>query len=733
MKKLTTLFIVAVLGPSLVLAWLATRSLADQEMVMRDQIERRAEDMTATVAQDVNVFMDDVRLFYRQQVDILVDENHSNPNTTWMKEFDQNIRSRWGQVKVACVIGEGGKLYQPDSKSQDLRVKKFLEANNNFFNNRAVWNVYRAPERQSNDVLAVSVPSSDSVSSSAKSWQIQQEDNSLAEEGAGKKIASPLPSPATKKQKTSPQAAFNMEAKLADTADQTRRVNLAKKSTDNSIPAVKAPAMKLNVAPQFSKLRSQVSNQSIGGNLSQQQEPRKYESKEKSIAEQAASASAEQTGRLGSSDWKLAGKNEMVALHEGLVKKTATDQIRVSGQFADLETDSGVMQEVLGNEREGALGRFLDDGLHLYLWYRPEVLDSKIFWVELDLKEIRQGLQGIIKGAIFPDSEGFCFALLDDEGELVGKNRTSYTGDWAKSLVSSDIGTILPRWQVAAYLLNPNELAQSARRLRLTMLLVVVFLIFAIGIGGWLIIKETGREMRLVRQKTDFVSNVSHELRTPLTSIRMFSELLGKVGEVDDAKRMEYAGIIDSETGRLTRLINQLLDFSKLERGGKRYEFEELDVTTLVKETVENYRHQLEAEGVKLIFRDSDETNRAQVKGDKDALSQIVLNLLSNAEKYGGPSPEIEVEVVELNPEALIEIQVKDRGDGVDHREVAKIFDKFYRVDDSLASGIEGSGLGLSLARQIARAHGGDLSYRSRQDGGSCFVLSLPVSNRAES
>ena len=244
--------------------------------------------------------------------------------------------------------------------------------------------------------------------------------------------------------------------------------------------------------------------------------------------------------------------------------------------------------------------------------------------------------------------------------------------------------------------------------------------------------------MYLARQKTDFVSNVSHELKTPLTSIRMFSELLKNVETVDDSKRVEYAGIIDNETGRLTRLINQLLDFSRLERGGKRYDFEELDVAILTRETVENYRHQLEADGVKLTFLDRREGNVSLANGDRDALSQIVLNLLSNAEKYGGSSPEIDVEV-ELVAESgrdennLIEIRVKDRGEGISRRESTRIFKKFYRVDDSLASGIEGSGLGLSLARQLARAHGGDLEYRNRKNGGSCFVLSLPASQTNES
>ncbi|MFK5922853.1 MAG: HAMP domain-containing sensor histidine kinase [Verrucomicrobiota bacterium] len=725
MKKLTTLFIVAVLGPSLVLAWLAVRSLADQEMVMRDQVERRAQDMTTTVAQDVNVFMDDVRLFYRQQVDDLVRQNDNRSDTTWLQGFDQSIRSRWGQVKVGCVIAEGGKLYSPESKSQDLRVENFLKANNNFFNNRAVWEVYRAPARQSNDLLAVQAESSDKQVSSSSSWKFIESAASspVAIPSMEKKGASALP--------PGPQAPSPTKAKMQKAGKKTRATK-----TQNDVSPMQvnvAPQnSKLNVAPQVSKLRSQapVPNQSVGMTLQQQQKAMAVN--KEALMDSIALASATEAEVVQQDESLGLGKRKDLLSVEGVAKKAALNQLQVSGQFANLETDSGVMQEVIGKEREGALGRFLEDGLHLYLWYRPQVLDSKIFWVELDLKEIRQGVQGIIEGATFAGSEGFCLALLDDEGGLIGKNRESYEGDWSKSLVSTEVGSILPRWQVAAYLINPKELMLSARNLRLTMLLLVAVLIIAIGIGGWLIIKVTSREMYLARQKTDFVSNVSHELRTPLTSIRMFSELLGRVGEVDDAKRVEYAGIIDSETGRLTRLINQLLDFSKMERGGKRFEFEALPVVSLVSETVENYRHSLEADGGTLIFHQGTETENLQVKGDSDALSQIVLNLLSNAEKYGGASPEIEVEVEAVSAEASIEIRVKDRGAGIDRREVAKIFDKFYRVDDSLASGIEGSGLGLSLARQLARAHDGELSYRRRPGGGSCFVLSLPVLQSVE-
>jgi signal transduction histidine kinase len=212
----------------------------------------------------------------------------------------------------------------------------------------------------------------------------------------------------------------------------------------------------------------------------------------------------------------------------------------------------------------------------------------------------------------------------------------------------------------------------------------------------------------------------------------MFSDLLSTEKEVATAKRTEYSGIISREAGRLTRLINNLLDFSRMERGEKKYEFQDLNAVSLAQETVETYRHQIESDGFGLNFHNLNGDD-IPITGDRDALSQVLLNLLSNAEKYGGDTQAIDVEVGVENRSrgAVAEIRVLDRGPGVHRKHCTKIFDKFFRADDSLSSGIEGSGLGLTLARQIAREHGGDVVYRPRDGGGSCFALSLPIADQA--
>jgi signal transduction histidine kinase len=261
--------------------------------------------------------------------------------------------------------------------------------------------------------------------------------------------------------------------------------------------------------------------------------------------------------------------------------------------------------------------------------------------------------------------------------------------------------------------------------LRLTLGLLVLVLLTAIGTGGWLILNDLNRQLRLARLKTDFVSNVSHELKTPLTSIRMFAELLSGDRPVDAAKQRSYLGIITHETARLTRLINNVLDFARMERGEKQYHPEVLDLASVVRETASGYQPQLDAQGFK--FETALPESPVLVRVDPDALLQIFLNLLSNAEKYAGDRREIRVELYPSpRPEEPVRLCFLDRGLGVPAGAEEKIFEQFYRAHDSLANGIQGSGLGLTLARQIARAHGGDVSCHRRDGGGTCFELRLP-------
>ncbi|MCB1078246.1 MAG: HAMP domain-containing histidine kinase, partial [Verrucomicrobiae bacterium] len=394
--------------------------------------------------------------------------------------------------------------------------------------------------------------------------------------------------------------------------------------------------------------------------------------------------------------------------------------------WSTLAVNTGQLREVITDGPEGAISRFVSEGLQILLWRRDPAAPGLVFWVQLDLEEVKRDLTEIIRetGQRMGPSE-VSLALLDASGQVVAQTAEGFESDWRKPFVAAEVGEMLPHWEVAAYLIDPRAVARSAHAARLMIWMLVPVLLTAIGVGSVLIIRDIGREMAFARQKTDFVSNVSHELKTPLTSIRMFSDILSQKPGISDGKRMEYSGIISREAARLSRLINNLLDFSRMERGEKRYRTETIDAGELARETVENYRHQIESDGYALDLADGLSGTKTWISGDRDALSQVLLNLLSNAEKYGGDAREILVET--RRNRDTVEISVLDRGPGINRKHATKIFEKFYRADDSLSSGIEGSGLGLTLARQIARSHGGDVEFSARPDGGSRFTLRLPI------
>jgi signal transduction histidine kinase len=406
-------------------------------------------------------------------------------------------------------------------------------------------------------------------------------------------------------------------------------------------------------------------------------------------------------------------------------KATQEDQ-----QYSKVAPSETEFRQLIGDATEGALARFVDNKLNLMVWHRPSG-SSMVYGAQLALDRLIERLKPVVTNIEATVLQDVCVAILDDRARPVALSQANFQANWKHPLVATEIGEILPHWEIAAYTLNPARISQSVQTLKTTLGLLIAVLLTAIGVGGWLIVADLNRQLFLARQKTDFVSNVSHELKTPLTSIRMFSELLSEGRVTDPAKTRDYLGIITSETSRLTRLINNVLDFSRLERGEKKYNFMELDLAQLARDTLDCYRPQLAANGFQVeCFLPSEPV---RVRGDRDALAQVLLNLFSNAEKYSGPRKEISVRC-EIHDEPgpgltarRAEVLVLDRGTGVPRGCEDKIFEQFFRANDSLADGIQGCGLGLTLARQIARAHQGNVTYESREGGGSCFRLCLPL------
>jgi signal transduction histidine kinase len=324
------------------------------------------------------------------------------------------------------------------------------------------------------------------------------------------------------------------------------------------------------------------------------------------------------------------------------------------------------------------------------------------------------------------DAPEFVLALLNEKARPVATRPAGETSrEWKRPFVASEVGEALPHWEAALYLQRPEQLQENARNIRRTLILLIAAAIAAIAFGGWIVVNDARRQLALAQKKTDFVSNVSHELKTPLTSIRMFAELM-QSGNPAPEKRAQYVRIIMAEAERLTRLINNVLDFARMERRQKRYDLRPLDLHALLTRTWEGQELHLRENGFSTNWQAAPPPYG--VVGDEDALAQIIVNLLSNAEKYSGERKEVELHSYIDN--GSVYVSVLDRGSGVPAGEEAKIFEAFYRAHDSLASGIHGSGLGLTLAQRIAKEHGGEIRYQRRDGGGSNFTLRLPIGSR---
>ena len=243
-------------------------------------------------------------------------------------------------------------------------------------------------------------------------------------------------------------------------------------------------------------------------------------------------------------------------------------------------------------------------------------------------------------------------------------------------------------------------------------------------VGGiFLTYRNVSREMNLARLKSDFVANVSHELRTPLALIRLYAETLELGRLTAQEKYQEYFRIIREESERLTSLINNILDFSRIEAGRKEYDFKETNLAELVRATLDSYRFQIEQNG--FAFEENIASDIPPVNVDREAIARSLLNLVNNALKYSKDQKYIGVSLYRAN--GSVKLEVQDRGIGIAPGEQEKIFEKFYRCGDPLVHNIKGSGLGLSLVRHIAQAHGGDVSVESAPEKGSKFTIALPI------
>jgi len=322
----------------------------------------------------------------------------------------------------------------------------------------------------------------------------------------------------------------------------------------------------------------------------------------------------------------------------------------------------------------------------------------------------------------FPGSEQEVIVTVRDHtGGLIFSSSPLENG-FREDDAERSIPFIFSDWTVGVQSrgLTPEQWAKVSFGVNMT--LAVLLALVLIG-GLVLAFRATSRELKLSHMKSTFVSNVSHELRTPLASIRVFGEFL-RLGRVKDSWVREYGEYTETESRRLTRLINNILDFSKIESGAKTYDFEPADVEAIVADTLQTFEVRLRHTGFEIEFEEPEHPlPLAQV--DRDAVRQAINNLVDNAVKYSGDSRRITVSLG--TRDEFVTVAVRDFGIGISADEQKKIFDRFHRVSTGLVHDVKGSGLGLSIVSHVASAHGGKVKVKSEPGKGSTFTLFLPL------
>ena len=310
--------------------------------------------------------------------------------------------------------------------------------------------------------------------------------------------------------------------------------------------------------------------------------------------------------------------------------------------------------------------------------------------------------------------------VVDEEGRTI-YGQASASGAFT---VGRPFETTLYEWRLFATLTTAEELNESVeQRKKLEQILVAAsFLVVVAGVIIVMIAAE--RERRLAKLKSEFVANVSHELKTPLSLVRMFSELLSTGRARDDAKRQQYLSIIVRESERLSALIENVLDFARVERGKAAYHFEEGNVGDVVTRAVDAYRYRLEHE--ELEVRLSIEPGLPNTMLDDRAVELALVNLMDNAVKYAKEGKTVDVGV-RMRGARTIEVSVTDRGPRIPRVEQRLVFDRFMRGERARDKRVRGSGIGLALVQHIAKSHKGKAWVESEPGKGASFFLSLPV------
>ncbi len=398
---------------------------------------------------------------------------------------------------------------------------------------------------------------------------------------------------------------------------------------------------------------------------------------------------------------------------------TARARGRVDERSAQLYWAERLLPEL---DREGARGRLLRADTGSFVYRRTDTALWAMTWTESD-----QYAFGLDFDRLLERARGYATAVGGPEGDIRATLVGPDAAPPAETLARASLAPWLQGWAVVVGPRDPRGLAAQQADQRLRGFAIMVFSIAMIVVGSIMSARLVRRELESARDKSDFAAHVSHELRSPITQIRLKAEALQLGLATDDVARSRHYDIILRESERLSRLVDNILDFSAIEKGQKRYTFRRGDIGLTVARCVEAARVAMETRVMHIDLELPDDL--PVIWHDSDAVSQVVINLLSNAAKYGQEAGWIGVTVRVVGAERNQEIcvSVADRGIGIAPAEQKHVFDQYYRSSDPLARRKKGTGLGLTIVRYIMEAHGGRVGIDSRQGEGTTFSLHFPL------
>ena len=281
----------------------------------------------------------------------------------------------------------------------------------------------------------------------------------------------------------------------------------------------------------------------------------------------------------------------------------------------------------------------------------------------------------------------------------------------------------LPSWTLALYPKQDGLFAALFSQGKGFFLYVFIAIIFILAAGLFFTLQTVSHELYLSRMKSYFMSTVSHEFKSPLTSIRQMAEMLVRGRVPSQEKQQKYHTAILQQSERLSHLIDNILDFSKMEEGQKNFRFEKANVAPVVKDMVESFRNLTSDMGFQINLDIKDPL--PDMVFDREAMEQVIHNLIDNACKYSDESKLVEVQLYPKGNNVVI--SVRDQGIGIRKEDHDKIFSRFYRAGEELTQTVKGSGIGLTIVKQIVEAHKGKITLESSPGKGSIFTIILPV------